>query len=78
YATERRRFFDLVVHFPSPDAWLEYQEREGYTGVLSEPVLASARRMLAPGGGDFVVREPIRASILRRCPRPGGSERTAH
>jgi hypothetical protein len=78
YGTKRRRFFDLVGHFPSPDAWLEYQEREGYTGTLPEAVLAEARRMLAPGGGAFVVREPIRASLLRRCPRPGGSEPTAH
>lgn len=78
YATKRRRFFDLIGHFPSPEAWLEYQEREGYTGVLSEPVLASARRLLAAGGGEFVVREPIRASLLRALPAPGGEPTTTH
>jgi hypothetical protein len=46
--------------------------------VLSEPVLASARRLLAAGGGEFVVREPIRASLLRALPAPGGEPTTTH
>ena len=71
YITERRRFFDLLSHFPSAEDWLEYQEREGYTGVVSEELLASANRLLATGNGEFVVREPIRASLLKRLPRPG-------
>jgi hypothetical protein len=70
YITERRRFVDLLSHFPSAQDWLEYQEREGYTGVVSEELLASANRLLATGNGEFVVREPIRASLLKRLPRP--------
>lgn len=74
YVTERRRFFDLLSHFPSTEDWLDYQEREGYTGVVSEELLASANRLLATGNGEFVVREPIRASILKRLPRPGSDD----
>ncbi|MEX2623931.1 MAG: hypothetical protein WD651_09385 [Acidimicrobiia bacterium] len=73
YITERRRFFDLLSHFPSAEEWLEYQEREGYTGVVSNELLASANRLLATGDGEFVVREPIRASLLKRLPK-GGSD----
>lgn len=70
YVTEGRRFFDLLVHAPSAEDWLEYQAREGYTGVLPEELLALARQSLASGGGEFVVREPIRASLLKRRPGP--------
>jgi hypothetical protein len=65
YITERRRFFDLLAHFPSAEDWLEYQAREGYSGEVSAELLASANRLLATGGGELVVREPIRASVLR-------------
>jgi hypothetical protein len=70
YLTERRRFFDLLSHSPSAEDWLEYQAREGYTAVVTEELLASANRLLASGDGEFVVREPIRASLLKRLPRP--------
>jgi hypothetical protein len=68
YVTERRRFFDLLAHFPSAEDWLEYQAREGYSGVVPAALLASANRLLATGGGELVVREPIRASVLKRLP----------
>jgi len=68
YVTERRRFFDLLAHFPSADDWLEYQAREGYGGEAPAELLASANRLLATGGGELVVREPIRASVLKRLP----------
>ena len=76
YVTERRRFFDLLSHFPSAEDWLEYQAREGYTGVVSDELLASANRLLATGDGEFVVREPIRASLLKRLPRPESDDRS--
>ncbi|MGQ0849835.1 MAG: hypothetical protein ACT4OP_12125 [Actinomycetota bacterium] len=71
YRTERRRLFDLLSHFPSAEDWLEYQAQEGYTSVVPEELLASADRLLATEDGEFVVREPIRASLLRRLPSPG-------
>ncbi|MGH8957219.1 MAG: hypothetical protein ACRDVK_00945 [Acidimicrobiia bacterium] len=74
YVTERRRFFDLLSHFPSAEEWLEFQAREGYTGVVSDELLASADQLLAAGGGEFVIREPIRASLLKRLPGPGSDD----
>jgi hypothetical protein len=68
YITERRRFFDLLAHFPGAEDWLEYQAREGYSGEAPAELLASANRLLATGGGELVVREPIRASVLKRLP----------
>ncbi|HUO45923.1 MAG TPA: hypothetical protein VM470_03715, partial [Acidimicrobiia bacterium] len=56
--------------------WLEYQAREGYTGVVSDELLASANQLLATGDGEFVVREPIRASLLKRLPRPESDDRS--
>jgi hypothetical protein len=68
YVTERRRTFDLLAHFPSAEDWLEYQAREGYSGEIPTELIAAANRLLETGGGEFVVREPIRASVLRRLP----------
>jgi hypothetical protein len=68
YVTSRQRFFDLLSHFSSIDEWFEFQAREGYSGVVSDDLVASASRLLAAGGGEFVVREPIRASLLQRLP----------
>lgn len=68
YVTERRRFFELLAHFPSAEDWLEYQAREGYSGEIPTELIATANRLLETGGGEFVVREPIRASVLKRLP----------
>ena len=70
YSTERRRFFDLLAHFPSAQDWLDYRAKEGDSGVSAE-LLASANRLLAAGGGELVVGEAIRASVLPRLPGPG-------
>jgi hypothetical protein len=68
YVTKSQRFFDLLSHFRSTEEWLKFQAREGYTGEVSDDLLASADRLLAGGDGVFVVREPIRASLLKRLP----------
>jgi len=69
YVTQRQEFFDLIAHSPAVSDWQEYQAREGYTGGLSEALLASAHDAMATGGAELIVREPIRASLLRRLPR---------
>lgn len=71
FLTERRKFFDLLSHFPSTKDWIDYQAQEGYTTFIPEGLLASADRLLTSKRGEFVVREPIRASLLKRLPRPG-------
>ena len=68
YVTERQRFFDLLAHFPSAEDWLEYQAREGYSGEIPAELIETANRLLETEGGEFVVREPIRASVLKRLP----------
>ena len=74
YRTERQKSFDLLSHFPSAEDWLQYQAQEGYTSVIPDELLASADRLLATEDGEFVVREPIRASLLKRLPRPGSED----
>jgi hypothetical protein len=69
YVTQRQEFFDLITHSPTPSDWQECQAREGYSCELSEELLASAHELVATTGGEFIVREPIRASLLRRLPR---------
>ncbi|MDX1467783.1 MAG: hypothetical protein R3258_00425 [Acidimicrobiia bacterium] len=64
YSTQEQRVFDLVSHFPSPDDWLEFQDQEGYTTVVDGDLLNAARDLINSGGGEFIVREPIRASLL--------------
>ncbi|HWL50111.1 MAG TPA: hypothetical protein VNT92_09560 [Acidimicrobiia bacterium] len=71
YSNERRNSFDLLAHFPSAQAWLDYRAKEGDSSVVSAELLASANRFLATGGGELVIREPIRASVLTRLPGPG-------
>ena len=65
YVTERQRFFDLLSHFPSTGAWLDYLALEGYSSGGSAELIASADELLAADSGEGVIREPIRASVLR-------------
>jgi hypothetical protein len=75
YVNQRQEFFDLIAHFPTASDWQEYQAKEGYSGVLSDDLLASAHELMATSGGEFIVREPIRASLLKRLPRSGSDDR---
>lgn len=71
FTTETRRTFDLLTHFPSVDEWFTYRSDNDYSGVVSEDVESTARRLLAERDCDLVTREPIRASLLKRLPGPG-------
>ena len=75
YVTQRQEFFDLVAHSPTVSDWQEYEAMEGYSSGLSEELLASAHDLMATEGGEFIVREPIRASLLRRLPRSESDDR---
>lgn len=76
YVTERREFFELVSHFSSVDDWQAHEWWEGYHTRVPEELLAAARRQLGAGGGEFIVREPVRASLLTRHPKPGSDDTT--
>ena len=72
YAIERRRVFDLLFHFPDVDEWLTYMAEEEPEIELPEELVSRARRRLSAVEGELVIREPARASGLRRLPGTGG------
>lgn len=72
YSTERRRVFDLLFHFPGVDDWLTYMAEKEPEIELPEELVSQARRLLSADEGELVIREPVRASGLRRLPGPGG------
>ncbi|MGH8937299.1 MAG: hypothetical protein ACRDXD_13730 [Acidimicrobiia bacterium] len=66
YVTERQRKFELLVHHRSVDEWLERRAREGATSIIPEGMLETARHLLARGADELVIRERVRAAVLRR------------
>lgn len=76
YVTLRQEFFDLIAHFPSTRAWEQYKIDEGDSASLAPETLARADELMTTGGGEFIVREPIRASLLERLPRGGNRPET--
>ena len=68
FLTERQVQFDMVEHFPSVEDWLEWRTEQCATGVIQQELLDTARRLLARGGTEIIIREPIRASLMRRMP----------
>ena len=66
FVTERQMGFDLLEHYRSVEDWLERRTAQGSTGVIQDELLDTARHLLANGGGELMIREAIRASLLRR------------
>ena len=71
YASERRRVFDLIFHFSDVDEWLTYMAEKEPEIELPEELVARARRLVPAAEGELVIREPARASALRRLSGPG-------
>lgn len=69
FLTERQIQFDMVEHFPSVEDWLEWRTEQCATGVIPKELLDKAQRLLTSAGSELIIREPIRASLLRRLPR---------
>ena len=63
---ERQTGFDILEHFRSVEDWLEWRTAQGSTGVIQDELLDRARHLLAIEGSELIIREPIRASLLRR------------
>jgi hypothetical protein len=56
----------LLEHHPTVEHWQDNWADKGYR-LLAEPsLLASAKQLLRSGGGELVVREPVRATALQR------------
>jgi hypothetical protein len=70
FVTERQRTFETLIHHPSVDDWLERRARESATGIIPAGMLEAARHLLARGANELVIRQRVRATVLRR--------RTAH
>lgn len=66
FVTERQTGFDILEHYPSVEDWLEWRTEQGATGVIQRELLDTAQRLLATRGSELIIREPIRASLLRR------------
>ena len=66
FVTERQMGFDLLEHYRSVEDWLERRTAQGSTGVIQDELLDKARHLLATEGSELIIREPIRASLLRR------------
>lgn len=69
FVTERQVGFDLLEHYPSVEDWLDHRTERGDTVVIQRELLDKARDLLATAGGELIIREPIRASLLRRLSR---------
>ena len=68
FVTERQTGFDILEHCLSVEDWLERRTEQGETGVIQDELLDRARHLLATEGSELIIREPIRASLLRRLP----------
>ncbi len=68
FAKDRRCFFELLEHHPNVESWHERWAEEGYRLVATPELLKSANDLLTSGGGELVIREPVRATSLRRLP----------
>lgn len=66
YAVEESGYFELLEHHPTVESWQERWAREGWILDASPELLRSARELLDRDAGDLVVREPVRATRLRR------------
>jgi hypothetical protein len=75
YAIERLAVFDLLFHFPDVDEWLTYMAENEPEIELPEELVSRARLLLSAAEGELVIREPARASGLRRLPGPGDGHR---
>jgi len=66
FVEEQLGFFELLEHHPTVEHWQDNWADNGYR-LLAEPsLLESAKQLLKSGGGELVVREPVRATALQR------------
>lgn len=66
FTPETSDFFEASEHHDSVTSWQERWAKEDYALVAPPGMLESAERLLSSGGGELVIREPVRATRLRR------------
>jgi hypothetical protein len=65
FAKEARGVFDLLEHHPSVQSWQDRWAEEGYR-LNPGPGMLDRAAVLLRSGGELVIREPVRATSLRR------------
>jgi len=75
FSEEERAVFELLEHHPTVESWQERWGEEDYRLVAEPELLDSARALLQSGDGELVIREPVRATRLRRMAEPSGTAR---
>lgn len=66
FVRDSARFFDLLEHHPNVESWQNRWAEEGYRLVAPPELFEAADSLLTAGGGELVIREPVRATLLRR------------
>lgn len=66
FRTEESAVFELLEHHPTVESWEDRWEYEGYRLVAEPKLLETARALLQRPSTELVIREPVRASRLRR------------
>jgi hypothetical protein len=71
FATQTQESFDLLSHFSGVNEWFEFWAYMDYDwDDVPEKIESTARRMLAENGGELVIRESTRATLLKRLAGP--------
>ena len=66
FVEEQRGFFELLEHHPTVEHWQDNWADNGYRLLAETSLLESAKHLLRSGGGELIVREPVRATALQR------------
>ena len=66
FRTEQSLVFELLEHHPTVESWEDRWEHEGYRLIAEPHLLETARALLHNPSAELVIREPVRASRLRR------------
>ena len=65
FVPQRAVTLEFLYHFDSIDGWLAYMAENWVDAEIDAAVVERARAMLAPGG-EFRIRQGLRATRLRR------------
>ncbi len=71
FIRERFERFEMLIHFPTLEDWMERRASKSSTSIIPDQVLASARRLLSEGEAELVLRQRNQIALFRRS-QPGG------
>ena len=71
FVRDGRAVFDLLEDHPNVESWQKRWAEEDYRLVAPPDLFEAANSLLISGGGELVIREPVRATSLRRLAKSG-------